>query len=115
MQFSVTPTPIERVIVLRKRNHLIWEAEGVTNPGVARLDNGQIAMIYRGCGGDKIGYLGACLLDKEGREVIADTRLEDPLAIHDDSFPDGFGDPRISKVADDYYIFANGRNNAVLN
>lgn len=88
------------------------------NPGVVRLANGNIAMIYRGCGSNNIGHLGFCMLDSEGRKVIAKTRSRRPLnkrlPSEKQEFPGGYGDPRINKVDYWYYIWANGRNNSAL-
>lgn len=96
----------------------MWEGGGITNPGVVRLEDGTIGMVYRGCGSDGNGYLGFCRFDPEGREVIAGSRSEQPLispsTLDHAEFPEGYGDPRINKVQDWYYIWANGRNNAAL-
>jgi len=112
--FIPLPQPIERRAILRKREGLLWEGDGVTNPGVVRLGNGTIAVLYRGCGSDKNSYLGFCLLDENGREVIEGSRPLQPLTLADDAFPEGFSDPRINQVGEQYYIFANGRNDKVL-
>lgn len=112
------PVPQERISVLTKREGLAWEGEGITNPGVVRLDDGTIGMVYRGCGSNGNGYLGFCRFDPQGREVVKGSRSERPLftpsVLDLAEFPEGYGDPRINKVQDWYYIWANGRNNAVL-
>jgi len=115
---SIPPEPEERMSALSKREGLAWEGEGITNPGVVRLEDGTIGMVYRGCGSDGNGYLGFCRFDPEGRGVIAGSRSERPLftptATDLVEFPNGYGDPRINKVQDWCYIWANGRNNAAL-
>jgi predicted GH43/DUF377 family glycosyl hydrolase len=115
---TTPPEPLERMSVLTEREDLVWEGGGLTNPGVVRLEDGTIGMVYRGCGSDGNGYLGFCRFDPEGREVIAGSRSERPLITPTASdlaeFPEGYGDPRINKVQEWYYIWANGRNNAAL-
>lgn len=112
------PMPTERLLIIEKRSSLLWEAKGVTNPGVVRLSDNSIAMVYRGCGSDNIGYLGFCRLDPEGKQVIRGSRRSKPLngrsALERKEFPDGCGDPRINQVGGWYYIWANGRNNAQM-
>lgn len=109
------PHPTERIALLEQRPGLIWEGSGVSNPGVARLPDGTIAMVYRGCGSDNIGHLGYCRLDDEGRYVIHGSRSRHPLNIpsknEKEEFPGGYGDPRVNKVGAWYYIWANARNN----
>lgn len=109
------PDSLERIVILRKRPGLIWEGSGVSNPGVIRLPDGTIAMMYRGCGSNNIGHLGYCRLDKEGRRVLRGTRGRRPLNTRTDvekkEFPGGYGDPRLTKAGEWYYIWANARNN----
>lgn len=109
------PQPTERIALLKQRPNLIWEGSGVSNPGVARLTDGTIAMVYRGCGSNNVGHLGYCRLDSEGRYVIHGSRRRSPLNTPSKNekkeFPGGYGDPRINKVGEWYYIWANGRNN----
>jgi predicted GH43/DUF377 family glycosyl hydrolase len=108
------PQPLERLAILRRRAGLVWEGNGVSNPGVARLPDGTIAMVYRGHGSDDVHHLGYCRLDPEGRRVLRGTRAREPLtrrfAAAQGEFPDGYGDARLTKVGEWYYIWANGRD-----
>jgi len=112
------PKPSERIVVLEGRLDRVWEGSGVLNPGVQRVADGRLAMVYRGCGSDNVGYLGFCYLDPDGRHVIHGTRTDAPLNIPSgdeaEVFPGGYGDPRMNRVGDVFYVWANGRNNAVL-
>lgn len=116
------PAPLERIAVLKRRSGLSWEARGVCNPGVIRLPDGTIGIIYPSCDNDGVGYLGFCRLDEEGRRIIPHTRNRQPLEIVYDSdgvgvgvgFPDGYGDPRVSKIGTWYYIWAKARDNRTL-
>lgn len=109
------PQPTERLALLRERPGLEWEGTGVSNPGVARLSDGSIAMLYRGCGSNNVGHLGFCRLDAEGRHVIAGTRSRHPLNVPSKAeriqFPGGYGDPRITRLGEWFIVWANGRNN----
>ncbi len=112
------PSPIERCLVLERRANVEWESRGVTNPGTIRLPDCSIAMMYRGCSAADVGYLGFCRLDPDGRHVIGHTRTSEPLNRRDPrelrEFPDGCGDPRVTKGDGWYYVWATGRDNAQL-
>ena len=106
------PQPLERLAVLRRRPGLAWEVNGVSNPGVVRLPDGTIAMVYRGYGRDDVHQLGYCRLDPDGRRVLRGTRGRAPFYRQSAAdFPDGYGDPRLTKLGEWYYIWANGRDN----
>lgn len=112
------PQPVERGLILERRAGVEWETRGVTNPGIIRLPDDTIAMMYRACSTADLGYMGFCRLDRNGERVIAGTRSDRPLNRRDPrelrEFPDGCGDPRISIVGNYYYIWANGRDNAQM-
>lgn len=112
------PVPLERIAVLRGRSDLAWQARGVCNPGITRLLDGSIAMVYASYGKDGSGYLGFCRLEEDGRQVIPGTQQLNPIEIlfggKKDEFPDGYGDPRISRVGTSYYLWAKGRHNGEL-
>lgn len=112
------PAPLERIVVLKRRPELAWEARGVCNPGAIRMPDGTIGMVYRSCGNDGVGHLGFCRLDEEGRRVIPRTRDRRPLEIvfngERGGFPDGYGDPRLSRIGTWYYIWAKARDDEEL-
>lgn len=82
------------------------------------MDDGTIAMVYRGVNNALPGHLGICRLDPEGRNVVANTRsghfINRQSVRELNEFPDGCGDPRINRVGSVFYIWANGHNNAQL-
>jgi predicted GH43/DUF377 family glycosyl hydrolase len=112
------PPPLERIAVLARRPKLAWEERGVCNPGAIRMPDGTIGLVYPGCGNDGVGHLGFCRLDGEGRDIIPRTRNRQPLKIvfsgKKGGFPDGYGDPRVSKIGSSYYIWAKARDNQKL-
>jgi len=112
------PQTLERLAVLRPRPGLAWEGNGVSNPGVVRLPDGTIAMVYRGYGSDDVHHLGYCRIDPEGRRVLRGTRGREPInrrsAAERREFPEGYGDPRLTQVGEWCYIWANGRDSARL-
>jgi predicted GH43/DUF377 family glycosyl hydrolase len=116
--FLSPPAPTERMAVLTPRRELAWEAKGVCNPGVVRMPDRTIGMIYPSYGLDGAGHLGFCRLDEEGRQVIAGTRGRQPVEIlvrgDEQLFPDGYGDPRVSRIGASYYVWVKARNNAEL-
>jgi predicted GH43/DUF377 family glycosyl hydrolase len=113
------PEPIERLLILKKRKGIAWEANAVANPGITRLDDGTLAVVYRAAGKHNDNYLGFCRLDTEGRVVIRGSRRRKPLYQQSQKdiqeFPEGYADPRINKIGEWYYIWAHGRNNEILN
>lgn len=112
------PIPSERMTVLERRPDLAWEATGVSNPGVVRMPDQTIAMVYRGCADDDGSHLGVCYLDPEGQTVLPGTRPDVPIFEQTEEsrelFPDGYADPRINQIGDEYYIWTFGRNDQVL-
>jgi len=113
------PQTLERIAILKQRPGLMWEGTGVSNPGALRLSDGSIALMYRGCGSNNVGHLGFCRLEKEGRKVLNGTRSKNPLHVQSEAekkeFPGGYGDPRLTKAGEWYYIWANARNNEQMN
>lgn len=69
----------------------------VCNPGVIRMPDDTIGIVYSSFGNDSVGRLGFCRLDKDGRRIIPHTRDRQPLEIvfsrKQQGFPDGYGAP----------------------
>ena len=81
-----------------------WEARAVLNPGAVIDEKGNILLLYRAMGGDRISRFGLAK-SKDGYNFIKQSEFpvfeSDPADLYERL---GCEDPRITKIDDTYYI-----------
>lgn len=131
------PHPKDDFEMLAPTTNLSWANLGTCNPGVIRLPDGTILLAFTGLSThspdtvgklssaftnnknqpQRIASIGIAKFSPDGKKLTRITQ-EPIISVFNDfnlfkQFPNGFEDPRINKIGDDYYLHLNGINKSL--